>query len=147
MKEQLRNIKTSLVKLNIDNVHSKFFVLFFAGLGFIRGADWIRTENEHLKSVSDIYIKMSEVMDINTLGWLLVLFSVLLFLSLFFDESVESWFCVVGGFVCGTIYLLYGMISVDNSDLAATYYIGFLTAVMDYVIFITGVVNLWKIKN
>lgn len=140
-------MKAKLIHFSTKDLKSKLFVILLSSIGVIRSIDWIITGSHRLKDVSELYIKLSSIVDINILGWLLLVASVILFASQFCNERIESWLVILGGLVCGTIHLLYGMVSVDSSNLATTYYNGLLIAVMQYLLVFTGVVNIWKTKN
>ena len=75
-----------LLQLHPNEIFVKLFVILLAGLGLVRSLNWISARTETLKHVSDLYVKMSKYMDIDTVGWLLFLFSIVLFLSAFFDN-------------------------------------------------------------
>lgn len=136
-----------LLKLDIDDMRSNLFVILLAGFGAIRAIEWIVKDVGQLANYSDLYLKMSVYMDIHTIGWFLFLFSIVLFLSIFFESIVSHYLVILGSFVCGSIHLVFGMISVDSADFFTTYYTNMLVGVIQYLLLLTGVIGLWKHKN
>lgn len=136
-----------ILRLTQREVTSKILVILLSGLGIVRSQAFISTNTEQLKNVSKLYIKMSEIMDIETIGWLLFLFSLVLLSSSFFKEGVSQILLIVGCAICGTIHILFGMIGVDTANLPSTYYSNMLIGVVQYLVLLTGVNELWKMKK
>ena len=113
----------------------------------MRGLEWVVRSNEVLKNSSDIYIKLSQFMDIDTLGWLLIIASIILFLSVFVKKETGYILLIIGGFSVGTCFLMYGMISVETATLLSTYYTMISIGLYGYVLASIGGIALWKIKK
>ena len=126
---------------------ANLLIVLVSVLGFMRGLEWVVRSNEVLKDSSDIYIKLSQFMDINTLGWLLIIGSIVLFISVFVKKETGYILLVIGGFSVGTCFLMYGMISVETATLLSTYYTMISIGLYDYVIASIGGIALWKIKK
>ncbi|EGS40309.1 hypothetical protein KS414_11265 [Staphylococcus capitis] len=136
-----------LLQLHPNEIFVKLFVILLAGLGLVRSLNWISARTETLKHVSDLYVKMSKYMDIDTVGWLLFLFSIVLFLSAFFDNTTGYILLIVGSVPCGIIHIAFGMISVESANVSSTYYINMLIGFIQILVAINGAFSIWKIKN
>lgn len=136
-----------LLNLNQTMIFSRLLIILLAGMGLVRSGAFIFIDKEHLRNVSDLYIKMEELLDIQTIGWFLFLFSFVLFLSAFFRGFISQLLLVIGAIVCGTIHILFGMVGVDTANLPSTYYSNLFIGVVQYLVFILGVVELWKNKQ
>lgn len=136
-----------ILRLTQREIMSKTLIILLSGLGIARSKAFISTNTEQLKNVSKLYIKMSEIMDIRTIGWLLLIFSFVLLSSSFFKDSVSQILLIIGCAICGTIHILFGMIGVDTANLPSTYYSNILIGVVQYLVLLTGVNELWKTKK
>ncbi|MCT1482240.1 hypothetical protein M3C31_00060 [Staphylococcus hominis] len=133
--------------LHPNEIFVKLFIILLAGLGVTRSYSWIVADVDRLQSVSKLYIKMSKYMDIHAIGWILIIFSGVLFLSAFFDKSIGYWLLVIGSLACSVIHILFAMISVTTANVATTYYINMLIGCIQLMVAVTGVITLWKMKN
>lgn len=136
-----------LLKLHQNEILVKLFVLLLSGLGFLRSFTWITADTNNLKSVSDLYIKMSDYMDIHTIGWFLLIFSIIVFISAFFDAPNGYVMLTIGALGSGVIHITFAMISVETANVASTYYINMLIGFIQILVSLTGVFAAWKTKN
>lgn len=122
-------------------------VVLISVLGFMRGLEWVVRSSEVLRNSSDIYVKLSQFMDIDTLGWLLIIASIVLFLSVFVKKEAGYILLIIGGFSVGTCFLMYGMVSVENATLISTYYTMISIGLYAYVLASIGGIALWKMRK
>ena len=52
---------------------SNLLILLISILGAIRGFEWIARDGETLVKASKIYLTISQVIDVQTLGWLMLI--------------------------------------------------------------------------
>jgi len=130
--------------IRIYELMANLLIVLVSVLGFMRGLEWVIRSEEVLKNSSDIYVKLSQIMDIDTLGWLLIIASIILFLSVFVKKEAGYILLIIGGFAVGTCFLMYGMISVETANLLSTYYTMISVGLYGYVLASIGGIALWK---
>ncbi|WP_433912374.1 hypothetical protein [Staphylococcus sp. LKG3-3] len=140
MKDKLLNINSIEVELLLLNVLT-------SGMGVIRAYAWIATEKNSLENTSPIYVKMNEYMDIQAMGWLLMIASIVLFLSEFMKETAQKYMYIISTFIGSIVNVLFGMIGVDNANIFTTYYTSMLVGIVMFIMFMLGVLDLWKTKR
>lgn len=86
-------------------------------------------------------------MDIRTIGWFLLIFSIIVFLSAFFDAPNGYFMLTVGTLGSGVIHITFAMISVETANVPSTYYINMFIGFIQILVSITGVFAVWKTKN
>ncbi|HJG39055.1 MAG TPA: hypothetical protein K8V44_04545 [Staphylococcus saprophyticus] len=126
---------------------ANLLIMLVSVLGLMRGLEWVVRSSEVLKNSSDIYMKLSQIMDIDTLGWLLIIASVVLFISVFVKKEAGYVLLVIGGLSVGTCFLMYGMISVETATLLSTYYTMISIGLYGYVLASIGGIALWKTRK
>lgn len=140
MKQKLLNINSIEIELLLLNI-------MISGMGVIRSYAWITADEDYLENASPIYIKMSEYMDIQAMGWLLMIASIVLFLSEFMKETAQKYMYVVSTFVGSIIHVVYAMIGVENANIFTTYYTSMLVGIVMFIMFMLGVLDIWKTKH
>lgn len=140
MKDKLMNINSIEIELLLLNVLT-------SGMGVIRAYAWITTEKSNLENASPIYVKMNEYMDIQAMGWLLMIASIVLFFSEFMKETAQKYMYIISTFIGSVINMLFGMIGVDNANIFTTYYTSMLVGIVMFIMFMLGVLDLWKTKR
>lgn len=140
MKQKLLNINSIEVELLLLNI-------MISGMGVIRSYAWITADEDYLENASPIYIKMSEYMDIQAMGWLLMIASIVLFLSEFMKETAQKYMSVISTFVGSIIHVVYAMIGVENANIFTTYYTSMLVGIVMFIMFMLGVLDIWKTKH
>lgn len=132
--------------INTVDLRMLLLIVMLSGFSFVRASGWAISGDTKLKHTSDIYVKMSAYVDISTIGWVLLIFSMLLFLSEFVRSDLSTYLLCISTLACSFIHLLFGMISVDSASLFTTYYSNMLVGIVHFLLFITGVIDIWKTK-
>lgn len=116
-------------------------------MGVIKGYAWIAADKDYLQHASPIYVKMAKYMDIQAMGWLLLIVSIVLFLSEFMKEKAQQYMFVISTFIGSIINITYAMIGVENANIFTTYYTSMLVGIVMFIMFMLGVLNIWRTKN
>lgn len=140
MKQKLLNINTVEVELLLLNI-------MISGMGMIKGYAWVVSDKDYLEDASPIYVKMAKYMDIQAMGWLLLIVSIVLFLSEFMKEKAQQYMFVISTFIGSVINITYAMIGVGSANIFTTYYTSMLVGIIMFIMFMLGVLNIWKTKN
>lgn len=130
--------------MRIYELLASLLIILLCAFGVMRGLEFIIRGESSLQEASDIYIKLSQYADIQTIGWLLVIFSIILLCSIFVNGKPAFVFLIIGGIVTGTIHICYGMIAVDTAKVISTYYTTLTIGLYQYILMIIGVIGLWK---
>lgn len=133
--------------IKINEIMSNLLVLLVAILGAIRGIEWVARSNETLVKASKIYVTISQIIDIQSLGWLMLISAAVLASTIFISGRVKYVSLVIGGFATGSIFLFYGMASTEFANLIATYYTFVSLGLYGYILGILGVIALWKTRQ
>ena len=126
---------------------SNLLILLISILGAIRGFEWITRDNETLVKASKIYVTISQVIDIQTLGWLMLISAAVLLSTIFISDRVRYVSMIIGGFATGTIFIFYGMASTEFANLLATYYTFVTLGLYGYILCGLGGIALWRTKK
>lgn len=126
---------------------SNLLILLISILGAIRGFEWITRDNETLVKASKIYVTISQVIDVQSLGWLMLISAVVLMSTIFISGRVRYVSMVIGGFATGSILIFYGMASTEFANLIATYYTFVTLGLYGYILCGLGVIALWKMRK
>lgn len=102
--------------------------------------------NETLVKASKIYLTISQVIDIQSLGWLMLISAAVLASTIFISGRVRYVSLIIGGFALGSIFLFYGMASTEFANLIATYYTFVTLGLYGYVLAGLGAIALWKTR-
>lgn len=121
--------------------------MLVAILGAIRGIEWVARSNETLVKASKIYVTISQIIDIQSLGWLMLISAAVLASTIFISGRIRYVSLVIGGFALGSIFLFYGMASTEFANLIATYYTFVSVGLYGYVLAGLGVIALWKTRR
>lgn len=140
MKQKLLNINTVEVELLLLNI-------IISGMGVIKGYAWIAADKDYLQDASPIYVKMAEYLDIQAMGWLLLIVSIVLFLSEFMKEKAQQYMFAISTFIGSIINITYAMIGVGSANIFTTYYTSMLVGIVMFIMFVMGVLNIWKTKH
>ena len=100
---------------------ANLLIVLVAVLGLMRAIEWIIRSPQALKKSSEIYVQLSAYIDVQTLGWLLLIASSILLLSVFTREIPSYVLLVLGGLGLGTIFCFYGLASAESALFIATY--------------------------
>lgn len=133
--------------IKINEIMSNLLILLVAILGAIRGIEWVVRSNETLVKASKIYVTISQVIDIQSLGWLMLISAAVLASTIFISGRVRYISLVIGGFGLGSIFLFYGMASTEFANLIATYYTFVSLGLYGYVLAGLGAIALWKTRQ
>lgn len=133
--------------MKIFELMANLLIVLVSLLGFIRGMEWIVRSSHSLQQSSDIYITINQYMDIQSLGWLLVIASIVLFSAVFIKGSSAYISMIIGGIGIGTIFLFYGLVTVEAATLISTYYTMLTVSIYGYLLAGIGASALWKIKR
>ena len=144
---EVRDLKQKLLNINTTEVELLLLNIMISGMGAIRSYAWIAADRDYLEDASPIYAKMAQYTDIQAVGWLLFIVSIILFLSEFMKEKAQQYMYVVSTFIGGIINIAYAMIGVGNANIFTTYYTSMLVGIIMFIMFMLGVLNIWKTKN
>ncbi len=133
--------------IKINEIMSNLLILLISILGAIRGLEWIARDGETLVKASKIYLTISQIVDIQSLGWLMLISAAVLASTIFISGRVKYVSLVIGGFATGSIFLFYGMASTEFANLVATYYTFVSIGLYGYILGILGVIALWKTRK
>lgn len=140
MKQKLLNINTVEVELLLLNI-------MISGMGMIKSYAWIAADEDYLEDASLIYVKMAHYIDVQAMGWLLMIASIVLFLSEFMKEKAQQYMFVISTFIGSVINITYAMIGVGSANIFTTYYTSMLVGIIMFIMFMLGVLDLWKTKR
>lgn len=126
---------------------SNLLILLIAILGAIRGFEWITRDSETLVKASKIYLTITQVMDVQTLGWLMLISAAVMASTIFISGRVRYVSMVIGGFATGSIFIFYGMASTEFANLIATYYTFVSIGLYGYILCGLGVIVLWRTRK
>ena len=126
---------------------SNLLILLISILGAIRGFEWITRDNETLVKASKIYVTISQVIDVQTLGWLMLISAAVMISTIFISGRVRYVSMVIGGFGLGSIFIFYGMASTEFANLLATYYTFVSLGLYGYILCGLGVIALWRTRR
>ena len=133
--------------IKINEIMSNLLILIVAILGAIRGIEWIARDGETLVKASKIYLTISQIVDIQSLGLLMLISSAVLLSTIFISGRVRYVSLIIGGFATGSIFLFYGMASTEFANLMATYYTFVTLGLYGYVLAGLGVIALWRTRQ
>ena len=126
---------------------SNLLILFISILGAIRGFEWITRDGETLVKPSKIYVTISQIIDVQSLGWLMLVSAAVLASTIFISGRIRYVSLVIGGFATGSIFLFYGMASTEFANLIATYYTFVSIGLYGYVLAGLGAIALWRTRQ
>lgn len=126
---------------------AKLLIVLLSAFGIMRGSEWIVRGEASMKNASKLYIELSQYVDLKSLGWLLVIFSIMLLISVFISSVPAFVLMAISGLVVGSIHVFYGIIATEGAKVVATYYTTLTLGIYQYIICAVGVINLWKIKR
>lgn len=126
---------------------SNLLILLISILGAIRGFEWIARDGETLVKASKIYVTIGQIIDVQSLGWLMLVSAAVLASTVFISGRVRYVSLVIGGFALGSIFLFYGMASTEFANLIATYYTFVSIGLYGYVLAGLGAIALWKTRR
>lgn len=143
----MKKLLVSLANINPYELFSNLLIVLLVGNGVLRAWDFITMNTRELENVSPLYATLANYIDIHALGWLFLLFSLTLFLSIFFKGQTGYIFLVLGALGAGIIHLIFGVIASDGAVLFVTYYFMLLCGVIQFILVLVGGTQLWKIKQ
>lgn len=143
----MKKLLVSLANINPYELFSNLLIVLLVGNGVLRAWDFITMNTGELENVSPLYVTLANYIDIHALGWLFLLFSLTLFLSIFFKGQTGYIFLVLGALGAGIIHLIFGVIASDGAVLFVTYYFMLLCGVIQFILVFVGGIQLWKIKQ
>jgi len=144
------NFRAFLVKLanvNEQDLGYNLLIFLLCGHGVLRSIDWITMSTKSLEKVSPIYNELSHFLDIHALGWLFLLFSITLLLSMFFKGQPSYIFLMLGAIGSSVCHLIFGVIATEGAALFVTYYFMLLIGIIQIILCVLGGAQLWKIKH
>ena len=133
--------------IKINEIMSNLLILLISILGAIRGFEWITRDGETLVKASKIYVTIGQIIDVQSLGWLMLVSAAVLLSTIFIPGRVRYVSLVIGGFATGSIFLFYGMASTEFANLMATYYTFVSIGLYGYVLAGLGVIALWRTRR
>ncbi len=143
----MKKLLVSLANINPYELFSNLLILLLVCNGVLRSWDFITMKTKTLETVSPLYITLAQYIDIHALGWLFMIFSITLLLSVFFRDKVSYIFLVLGSVGSGIIHIIFGVIATEGAVLFVTYYFMLFCGVIQIILAIVGGTQLWKIKH
>ena len=143
----MKKLLVNLANINPYELLSNLLIVLLVANGVLRSWDFITMDTKTLESVSPLYVTLAQYIDIHALGWLFLLFSLTLFLSIFFKGQTGYIFLVLGALGAGIIHLIFGVVASDGAVLFVTYYFMLLCGVIQFILVFVGGIQLWKIKQ
>lgn len=143
----MKKLLVNLANINPYELLSNLLIVLLVANGVLRAWDFITMNTGQLENVSPLYVTLAQYIDIHALGWLFLLFSLTLFLSIFFKGQTGYIFLVLGALGAGIIHLIFGVIASDGAVLFVTYYFMLLCGVIQFILVFVGGIQLWKIKQ
>lgn len=143
----MKKLLVNLANINPYELLSNLLIVLLVANGVLRSWDFIIMDTKTLESVSPLYVTLAQYIDIHALGWLFLLFSLTLFLSIFFKGQTGYIFLVLGALGAGIIHLIFGVVASDGAVLFVTYYFMLLCGVIQFILVFVGGIQLWKIKQ
>lgn len=123
---------------------AQLLIVLLASFGLMRAFEWTSRSSEQLKQASDIYITLDKYMDIQTVGWILLIGSIILLASVFTRGMKAHVMMVVGSLTFGIINLYYGAAASQDALLIETVYRSNLLGVFGLIVASIGVWSLWQ---
>ena len=133
--------------IKIHEIMSNLLILLISILGAIRAFEWMTRDGETLVKASKIYLTISQVIDLQTLGWLMLISAAVMISTIFISGRVRYVSMVIGGFATGSIFIFYGMASTEFANLMATYYTFVTLGLYGYILCGLGVIALWRTRK
>ena len=143
----MKKLLVNLANITPYELLSNLLIVLLVANGVLRSWDFIIMDTKTLESVSPLYVTLAQYIDIHALGWLFLLFSLTLFLSIFFKGQTGYIFLVLGALGAGIIHLIFGVVASDGAVLFVTYYFMLLCGVIQFILVLVGGIQLWKIKQ
>lgn len=143
----MKKLLVNLANINPYELLSNLLIVLLVANGVLRSWDFITMSTSNLEQVSPLYVTLAQYIDIHALGWLFLLFSLMLFLSIFFKGQTGYIFLVLGALGAGITHLIFGVIASDGAVLFVTYYFMLLCGVIQFILVFVGGIQLWKIKQ
>lgn len=113
----------------------------------MRGSEMVIRGENSMQSAAKLYIKLSEYVDIQSIGWLLLMSSVLLVFAAFTENKTSFLLLAIGGLSAGTVHIFYGLVAVEGAKVVATYYTTLTLGIYEYILCAVGVMGLWKLNK
>ena len=143
----MKNLIVKIANVDIHELLSNLLIVLLVSNGVLRSWDFIQMDTGELENVSPLYVTMANYIDIHALGWLFMLFSITLLISIFFKGQISYIFMVLGALGAGVIHIIFGVIATEGAVLFITYYFMLLCGVIQFILVIVGGTQLWKIKQ
>lgn len=132
--------------MRVYELLANLLILLLSVFGIMRSLEWIIRGNASLKNASEIYVKMSQYIDIQSMGWFLLTASIVLLISIFVRGNTAYTLLIIGGIGAGTANMFYGLLSTESAQLLFTYYSTITIGMYLYILATVGVIGLWKTK-
>lgn len=123
---------------------ANLLIVLLSAMSAMRGLEFIIRGEKALQNASQLYIKLSQYIDIQSMGWGLLVGSLILLASVFTKGNTAFVFMIIGGGTLSLIFLFHGMVAVDSAKVISTYYTSLTLSIYQFIIFGIGVYGLWK---
>lgn len=133
--------------MRVESLLSKLLIVLLGAFGLMRGFEMVIRGENSMQSAAKLYIKLSEYVDIQSIGWLLLMSSVLLVLAAFTENKTSFLLLAIGGLAAGTVHIFYGLVAVEGAKVVATYYTTLTLGIYEYILCAVGVMGLWKLNK
>lgn len=119
-------------------------IVLLSAFGFMRGSEFITRGEMSLQNASELYVKLSQYIDIQSMGWGLLLGSIILLGAVFNKNKTAFILMIIGGAITASIHMFYGLVAVEGAKVIATYYTTLTISIYEFLICGIGVYGLWK---
>lgn len=119
-------------------------IVLLSAFGFMRGSEFITRGEKSLQNASELYVKLSQYIDIQSMGWGLLLGSIILLGAVFNKNKTAFILMIIGGAITASIHMFYGLVAVEGAKVIATYYTTLTISIYEFLICGIGVYGLWK---
>lgn len=133
--------------MRIYELLANLLIVILSAFGFMRGLEMVIRGENSLQNASNVYLKMSQYADIQSIGWFLITGSIVLLASVFIKGSASYILLIIGGLACGSVHLGYGLLATESAKVIATYYQNLTLGIYQYILAVIGVISLWKTKK
>lgn len=134
--------------MRIYELLANLLIILLSAFGVMRGLEFVIRGDCAMQSASKVYINLSHYADIQSIGWFLLIASVVMLCSVFMKGKGAYILLIIGSLCAGSVFLFYGMVATESAKVIATYYTTITIGLYQYILAGIGVISLWKIiKN
>ncbi|QPI17038.1 hypothetical protein [Staphylococcus phage vB_StaM_SA1] len=135
--------KSLIFKLYFYINQFKYYItpIFLAIYSLIYGFQFAFRTREAYRT-SDIYVAISQFMDLRSYGIFLIVGGLCFAVSLFLENNIAKPTMTIGSFINFTLFLIYTIISLDTAGMQSTIMIHLTFSILNLFFFILSIVNM-----